>query len=366
MSTLATTWTRDDIKEVPTVNNINIVTDNTFGNSEMFAKELEARKNNLRETFSKCDVVKLENNADPTVFIVSRQPGASDTFKVFCMVDNVPWSNREDTLENLVDYFAKSNYSITGKIEIDLQKDILRASFVNKNALTNELMSHRMDWSGVDTKEKQRIQKVVGRARDKIRENGVNWMSLRNVAMITVDNRGNITLAPLTNDDFARMCKSAARSWSDTEKQAYVDAMLAIKAELIVPENGIAPTGVYLAKYRGSEDIRVETGKDVLFNAKFRMQSPDKVQQIGTVYNKEGTNAQYIDSTIYLGDKMHKLHEETFEELMSAAIRQPTEQERAIVDTVKENQPEMIDALSPNSVRDIVKNIDRGSARDDR
>ncbi len=347
------------------MNNINIVNDDSFADAEMFAKELEARKTNLRELFSKCDVVKLENNTDSTTFIVSR--GQSDNqFKVYCLLDNVPWSNREETLEGLVDYFAKSNYIVSGKVEIDLEKDVLRATFANKSMIRDELMSHRMDWSGVDTKEKQRIQKIVGRARDKIRDSGVNWMSLRNVAMISVDNRGIVSLAPLTNEDFARMCKSAARSWSDTEKSAYVTAMNAIKEELIVPENGVAPNGVYLTKYRNSNDIHIETGKDVLFNVKYRMQSPERMQQIGTVISQEGTDAKYIESSIYLGDKLHKLHEEGFNELISAAIRTPSDREQAIVETVRTHQPEMIAALEKDNVRDIAKTIDRGSDREDR
>lgn len=336
-----------------------------FADQQMYERELEARKNNLRETFSKCDVVKLENSTDATTFIVSRDKG-SDKFKLFCLVDNTPWSQREDTLEGLVDYFAKSNYVVSGKVEIDLEKDILRATFANKAFIKDELLTRRMDWSGTDTKEKQRIQKIVGRARDKIRANGVNWMSLRNVAMISVDKKGNISLAPLTNDDFARMCKSASRSWSAQEQEQYTTIMNAIKAELIIPENGIIPNGVYLTKYPHYEDIRVETGKDIMFNAKYRMQSPEKTQQLGTVLQREDSDAQYIASFVYLGDKLHKLHEESFEELADANLRTPTESERAIVNIVAEMQPEMIDALNANSVRDIVKNIDRGSDRDAR
>ena len=325
------------------MNNVNVVAGNAFADRQMYEKELEARKNNLRETFSKCDVVKLENSADATTFVVSRDK-SSDQFKVFCLVDNVPWSTREDTLEGLVDYFAKSNYVVSGKVEIDLEKDVLRATFVNKASIRDELLSHRMDWSGVDTKEKQRIQKIVGRARDKIRANGINWMSLRNVAMISVDTKGNIALAPLSNEDFARMCKSASRSWSATEKEGFVTAMNAIKDALIVPENGVAPNGVYLTKYRSSDDIHIETGKDILFNAKFRMQTPERMQQLGVVSTQEGKDAQYIESFVYLGDKQPKLHEEDFEELNSAAVRQPTEQERALIAMVQEYQPEMIEA----------------------
>ena len=347
-----------------------------FASPELFEKELENREKMLSTALINSNLIELSNDTD-TSYIIAKDD--NDQYNIFCMVLGRPYSSRGPVpLADVIADFANTNYLVSNIEKTSVEPCILDTSLHRREAIKEELLKTRLSWDDFEPKDKMRIQKTIGRARNTIENEGVNWMSLKN-ALVGIDvdwDQLRLKTEAFTSDKdakeynffniedneiFAKVCKAAARSWSNTEKEEYRDRMNAIKAGIIVPEGQIIPDNVYLTRYHSDDTVRIETGKDIIFNEKYRGEKLVKSQRIGVVETHD--DCDYIAPAMYINDKLLKVHKETFDELIDFNhLRKPTEREVEILDVIKENYPAIYEAcVAQKSMQEAIKSFNRSA-----
>lgn len=306
-------------------------------NEALWEKEIEVRKSYLTDLLLKAKSIELINTYDSSTTYVVNKKNNLNQYDVHCFVNGGKFTSAINSLEEVVDRFAKTSFT-PSNVDIDDSLDLLKLDYIEKQKLTDQLLKQRLSWLKEDSteKEKHRLQKIIGRARNVIRKIGVNWISLKAVAKIE---NNKITFS--NNADFARLVKSASRPWTEATIEQYIAKMDNIKEHIIVPENSIVPDAVYLTKY--NDAVLFKSGKDIIFDAKYKMLKPDNQVQIGRIYTKD--DATYIEPNFYLYNKEIRLPSDTFDELISNKVRSQREKEKDLVLYIKETYPEILDKL---------------------